>query len=79
MKIERFYPSESPLGGRPVPPDWKDLDPAGKRARCVALGWARDLYEAGRLLALHSAAVCRKRKAKEERVRQIRRTCWWEA
>jgi hypothetical protein len=79
MKTERFAKNGSPLAGRVVPPDWRDLDPQGKRARCVALGWAGDLYEAGRLLAKHAAAAVQGRKRKAERVRRISRTCWWEA
>ena len=77
MKIDRFISPGSPLDGRVVPPDWKSLDATGKRARCVALGWARNFYEAGVLLAKHASASVSRRKRREERTRRIRSTCWW--
>jgi hypothetical protein len=61
MRTERFADNGSPLGGRAVPRDWADLDARGKRARMMALGWARDWRDAGRLLGLHGAAARRKR------------------
>jgi hypothetical protein len=67
MKTDRFFTTGSPLRGRAVPRDWRLLDPAGKRARLVALGWAGDLYEAGRVLAKHAAAASAAARAKQER------------
>lgn len=73
----RFAVPGSPLNGRAVPPDWKDLDHGGKKARCVLLGWARDLYEAGVLLAKHAGAAAKGR----SRCRKVAHHAppkWWD-
>lgn len=67
MSTERFAKNGSPLGGRPVPRDWKRMDSVAKRICLVSNGWAADFYEAGRVLALHGAAASQNRKAKEQR------------
>jgi hypothetical protein len=74
--MNRFEIPGSPLHRKPVPPDWKDLDPAGKRARCVALGWATDLYEAGKLLAKHAAATMAGRPKKRQAHHDVPK--WWD-
>ena len=67
MSTERFAKNGSPLAGKPVPRDWKAMEPTAKMACLVANGWAPDFYEAGRMLALHGAAARQNRKAKEQR------------
>ena len=67
MNGDRFVENGSPLAGRLVPRDWKAMDPTAKKACLIANGWAADFYEAGRVLAKHSAAATQGRKAKEAR------------
>jgi hypothetical protein len=67
MKGDRFADNGSPLAGRLVPRDWKAMDPTAKKACLIANGWALDFYDAGRVLAKHSAAATQGRKAKEAR------------
>jgi hypothetical protein len=79
LRGDRFTCPGSPLHGRVVPTDWKLLDPAGKRARCVALGWASDLYDAARLLAKHGAAASKGRKARDAAAERARAGArWWD-
>ena len=67
MTAERFARNGSPLAGRVVPRDWKAMEPSAKKACLIANGWAADFYEAGRVLAKHSAAATQCRKAKAAR------------
>lgn len=67
MRAERFIDNGSPLSGRLVPRDWKAMDVTAKKACLIANGWAVDFYDAGRVLAKHSAAATQGRKAKEAR------------
>lgn len=62
----------SPLHHRPVPRDWKSLDPNGKRRRLMAIGLAASWDEACKKLGAHAAAVKALRKERE-RMKEAKR------
>lgn len=55
----RFSADKSPLQGKPIPLDWKTMDPTAKRRALVSYGYARDYEHACRLMGQHGAALQR--------------------
>ncbi len=62
----RFSAEGSPLKGKPIPLDWKVMNPTGKRRALVSYGYARSYAHACTIMGQHAAAVTRARRLRLE-------------